>query len=516
MDAFTPSSLYLAVVLAVFLVFLLLRRRNKRSPVVRLPPSPPKIPIIGHLHLVTDMPHHSFSQLSKKLGPIIYLQLGRVPTLVVSSARLAREIMKTQDHVFASRPQIIAGEYLSFGCSDITFSPYGAYWRQARKICVTELLSPKRVSSFQLIRNEEVNRLIEYVSKLSGSEIDMSEKFFGLANDVLCRVAFGKRFIGESNRLPEILTETQALLAGFSIADFYPGLEWVNSVTGLKRRLLKNLSDLRSVCDEIIGEHLEKKEKAGGGDISDREDFVDVLLRVQKGGDLEVPITDDNLKALVLDMFVAGTDTTSATLEWTLTELSRHQTVMKKAQEEVREAVGIKGKVDFNHLPQLNYMRAVIKEALRLHPPVPLLVPRESMEKCKIDGYDIPAKTRVFINTYDIGRDPQSWVNPLEYNPERFMDGSNSSKEIDVKGHQDFDLLPFGGGRRGCPGYSFALATIEIALARLLYHFDWSLPLGVRADDVDLNEIFGLATRKKVPLVLVPTINEDYVFNGSS
>ncbi|XP_010248827.1 PREDICTED: cytochrome P450 71A1-like [Nelumbo nucifera] len=510
-------TLSVSVIITVLVVTL---TKWNRSPAIT-PPSPPKLPILGHLHLLTDMPHHSFSQLAQKLGPIIYLQLGRIPSLVISSARLAREVLKTHDHAFASRPQIIAAQYLSFGCSDVTFSAYGPYWRQARKICVTELLSSKRVSSFQRIRDEEVNLLLASLSALSGKETDMSHRFFSLANNVLCRVAFGSRYVddesrvegagGSKSRLPEILTEAQALFAGFSIGDFYPALEWVNWLTGLKRRLERNLGDLRTVCDEIIKEHLEKRKTSSGSaattdDASDREDFVDVLLRVQKGGDLEVPITDDNLKALVLDMFVAGTDTTSATLEWAMTELARHPDVMKKAQTEVRSVFGSKGRVEEGDLQQLVYMKAVIKETLRLHPPAPLLVPRESIEKCVLDGYEIPAKTRVFINTYAIGRDPLSWEHPLEYNPERFI-GTN----IDVKG-QDFELLPFGGGRRGCPGYSFGLATIEIALARFLYHFDWALPNGVTADDVDLTEIFGLATRKKVALLLVPTTIKDYEF----
>ncbi|XP_043724225.1 tryptamine 5-hydroxylase-like, partial [Telopea speciosissima] len=483
----------------------------------RLPPSPPKLPILGHLHhlLQTDMPHHTLSHLATQLGPIIYLQLGGIPTLVISSAQLARQVLKTHDHAFASRPQLIAAQFLSFGCSDITFSRYGPYWRQTRKICVTHLLSTKRVNSFQLIRDEEVNRLLRSIS--SESETDMSERLLALSNNVLCRVAFGRRFLGENHRLPEILTETQALLAGFSLGDFFPGMEWLwlNKWCGLRRRLENNLRDLRRVCDEIIGEHEMKKMGKEGDEASsgEEEDFVDVLLRVQGGGDLEVPITDDNLKALVLDMFVAGTDTTAATLEWTMTELARHPEVMEKAQLEVRKVARSDGTVQEHHLHQLHYLKAVIKETLRLHHPVPLLVPRESIEKCTLDDdgiYEIPAKTRVLINAYAIGRDPQYWDNPLDYNPERFITDTN----IDVK-DQDFRLLPFGGGRRGCPGYSFALATIEIALARLLYHFDWALPLGVTADDVDLTEIFGLATRKKVALVLLPISNKDYEFKGN-
>ncbi|NP_001234847.2 cytochrome P450 71 family protein [Solanum lycopersicum] len=494
MEASILQLLLLLSLTSCTILFYKIRGRWRRRP-----PSPPSLPIIGHLHLLNQMPHHTFFNLSQKLGKIIYLQLGQIPTLIISSPRLAELILKTNDHIFCSRPQIIAAQYLSFGCSDITFSPYGPYWRQARKICVTELLSSKRVHSFEFIRDEEINRMIELISSRSQSEVDLSQVFFGLANDILCRVAFGTRFIDDKLKdkdLVSVLTETQALLAGFCFGDFFPDFEWVNWLSGMKKRLMNNLKDLREVCDEIIKEHLMKTREDGS------EDFVHVLLKVQKRDDLQVPITDDNLKALILDMFVAGTDTSAATLEWTMTELARHPSVMKKAQNEVRKIVANRGKVEEFDLQHLHYMKAVIKETMRLHPPVPLLVPRESIEKCSIDGYEVPAKTRVLINTYAIGRDPEYWNNPLDYNPERFME-----KDIDLRG-QDFRFLPFGGGRRGCPGYALGLATIELSLARLLYRFDWKLPSGVEAQDMDLSEIFGLATRKKVALKLVPTINK--------
>lgn len=351
--------------------------------------------------------------------------------------------------------------------------------------------------------------MLSVVSTQSGLETNMSKMFFSLSNDILCRVAFGRRFKeeGEKGELVDVLTETQELLAGFSVGDFFPGWGWVNSVTGFKRRLKKNLQDLRRVCDEIIEEHLGRRDRRC---VSEREDLVDVLLRVQQREDLDVAITDDNLKALVLDMFVAGTDTTAATLEWVMTELIRHPKVMKRAQEDVRQGASGNGEVDQTHHHHFNYLKAVIKEAIRLHPPVPLLVPRESMDKCELQGYEIPAKTRVLINAYAIGRDPNSWEDPLEFNPDRF-----SGIDTDVK-DQDFRFLPFGGGRRGCPGFTFGLATVEIALARLLYHFDWDLPQGMDADDVDLTELFGLSTRKRISLVLVPTAHHQYQFNKAN
>ena len=208
---------------------------------------------------------------------------------------------------------------------------------------------------------------------------------------------------------------------------------------------------------------------------------------------------------------MAGTDTVSATMEWVMTELVRHPRILQKAQDEVRRVVGGKGLVEESDLVELRYLRAVIKEAFRLHPPVPLLIPRESVAPCSLGGYDIPAKTRVFINTFAMGRDPEIWEKPLEYLPERFHDAGD--KPIDLKDH-DYRLLPFGAGRRGCPGYTFAQPILVLSLASLLYHFDWALPAGVRPEDVSLEETFGLATKKKEPLFVAVTRNQEHELKG--
>lgn len=251
---------------------------------------------------------------------------------------------------------------------------------------------------------------------------------------------------------------------------------------------------------KVVEEHKEKIIRAGGIDIHDesRKDFLDIMLQLQRDGMIDYHFSLDNLKAIVLDMFVGGSDTTATGLEWTMTELMRKPRIMKKVQEEIRTIIGVKSKIEAEDIQKMEYMQCVIKESLRLHPPVPLLVPRETTTDVEIEGYHIPSKTRVFVNAWAIQRDPQSWDNPNEFIPERFMDKINSA---DYKG-QHFEYIPFGSGRRKCPGLSFGIASFEFALANLLYWFDWKLPNG--CESLDVEEANGLTVHKKISLILNP------------
>lgn len=196
-------------------------------------------------------------------------------------------------------------------------------------------------------------------------------------------------------------------------------------------------------------------------------------------------------------MSIAASDTTSTTLEWTVAELMRNPKSMEKAQEEVRRVVGDKAEVDEDDVKQMSYLNCVIKETLRLHPPAPLL-PRETTSAVKLRGYDIPAKTRVMLNAWAIQRDPELWERPDEFLPDRF-----EKKDVDFKG-QDL-YIPFGGGRRGCPGITFGITVAEYALANLLYWFDWKVPkTDATVQDIDMNERYGITVNKKVPLLLQP------------
>lgn len=296
------GSFLFASILLVLVLLKLLSKEKSRKRNLNIPPSPPKLPIIGNLHQLGDMPHLSLRRLAEKFGPVIHLQLGEIPTVVVSSAKLAKEVMKTHDLALSSRPQIFSAKHLFYNCTDVVFSPYGAYWRHIRKICILELLSAKRVQLYSFVREEEVARLVHRIAESYPSTTDLT-KLLGLyANDVLCRVAFGRDFTegGDYDRhgFQKMLEEYQVLLGGFSVGDFFPSMEFLHTLTGMKSRLQNTFQRFDRFFDEVIQEHLNpKREKEG------HKDLVDVLLEIQKTGDGEMTLTLDNVKAIILVNF---------------------------------------------------------------------------------------------------------------------------------------------------------------------------------------------------------------------
>ncbi|CAJ2678508.1 unnamed protein product [Trifolium pratense] len=312
------------------------------------------------------------------------------------------------------------------------------------------------------------------------------------------RVVLGKRYREEGGVLPELMLEFGELLIIFFIGDYIPWLSWLGKFNGFYSKAEKVAKHLDEFFDKVIEEHISGS-RFDGHVGEDNSDFLDVLLSVQKSNDTGFSLDRTAIKGLLLDMFAAGTDTTYTVLEWALSELLRHQTVMHKLQDEVRTVVGNRTHVTEEDLVNMNYLKAVIKETLRLHIPVPLLVPRRTMEDIKLDGYDIAAGSQVIVNAWAIARDSSIWEKPLEFKPERFMNSS-----IDYKG-LDFELIPFGAGRRGCPGVTFAISINELVLANLVNQFDWKLPDGVEGKDLDMSETNGLTCRRKYPLIAVAT-----------
>ncbi|KAL8457999.1 hypothetical protein ACS0TY_035755 [Phlomoides rotata] len=465
-----------------------------------LPPSPKKLPIIGNFHQLGAYPHRSLRSLSRRYGPVMLLHFGKVPVLVASSADAAREIMKNQDLIFSNRPKLSIPDRLLYRSRDVTFSPYGEYWRQVRSICVLHLLSLKRVQSFGRVREEETSLMIEKIMPSSSSlVVNLSELLASMANDVVCRVAFGRKYgeDGEGRKFKMMLEEFMVLLGTFNVGDYVPWLTWINKINGLDKKVEKVAKQLDEFFEGVILEHRERKQDKFGDDLI--LDLVDILLEFQRENEGSSPVEDDTIKAVVQDMFAGGTDTTSTALEWTMAELIRNPRAMEILKTEVRQVAGHEQEINEQDVEKMAYLKAVIKEGLRLHAPVPLLVPRESTQDTKVMDYEIASGTHVVINAWAIARDPSFWDNSEEFIPERFLDTN-----IDFRGLH-FEFTPFGAGRRGCPGVAFALSVVELALAKLVYNFNFALPGGARGEDLDMSEVYGLSVRKKYPLLLVPT-----------
>ncbi|KAG5618040.1 hypothetical protein H5410_017864 [Solanum commersonii] len=464
------------------------------------PPSPRKLPIIGNLHQLGSLPHRSLHKLSKKYGPLMLLHFGSKPVLIASSVNAARDIMKTHDLVWSNRPKSSMADGLFYGSKDVAFSPYGEYWRQVRSVTVLHLLSNKRVQSYRHVREEETSNMIDKIRQQCDSVIDLRDVLSCMTNNIISRVNIGRTYNeGESGiAVKALLEELLVLLGTFNIGDYIPWLKWINKINGLDSRVKKVAKDLDAFLESVIEERVIRNKKAEYS-AGEAKGFVDVLLEIQNGKETGFPLQRDSLKAILLDAFVAGTDSTYTVLEWTMTELLRHPRVMKKLEDEVRELGQGKTEITEDDLGNMHYLKAVIKESLRLHAPVPLLAARESMEEVKLLEYDIPARTQAMINVWAIGRDPLLWENPEEFRPERFL-----NSDIDVKG-LNFELIPFGAGRRGCPGIPFAIMVIEVALAKIVHKFNFALPKGIKGEDLDMTECNGLAVRRKLPLFVVAT-----------
>lgn len=499
---------YLCLFLALLLPLLVLKLKKNRvnnGAGQRLPPGPWRLPVIGSLHHLLRSPlvHRAMADLARHLdAPLMYLRLGEVPVVVASSPDAAREFMKTHDVNFATRPWNRTIQIMMADGQGLVFARYGPLWRQLRKISILELLSARRVQSFRRVREDEVGRLVAAIAATPpGEAVNVSERIAVLIMDSAMRTMMGDRFERREEFLEE-MAEGIKITSGFNLGDLFPSSRLASFVSGTARRAEANHRKNFELMDCAIRQHKERRAAmaAAADGAVDEEDLVHVLLRIQKEGGLEVPLTMGIIKAVILDLFGAGSETSANTLQWAMSELMRNPRVMQKAQAELRNILQGKPTVTEDDSANLKYLKLVIKETLRLHPVVPLLLPRECRETCKVMGYDIPKGTIVFVNVWAIGRDPKYWDDAETFKPERFDGGA-----VDFKG-TDFEFIPFGAGRRMCPGMAFAQASMELALATLLYHFDWELPIGVSPSDLDMTEEMGITVRRKNDLYLRPII----------
>ncbi|CAO2828070.1 unnamed protein product [Amaranthus hypochondriacus] len=483
---------FLAIISLLYLFFLINPKRNGS---LNLPPGPKGLPLIGNLHqFEPSKPHIYFSNLAKIYGPILSLKFGCRQVIVIQSSKLAKEVLQTQDLNFCNRPKLVGCQRLSYNGLDIVFTPFGDYFREIKKISVVHLFSSKRVESFASVRQEEIAWMVQKIQSLSSSSqiVNLSHLLSTCTRFIICKIAFGKRYEdqGGSRRFDKLLSEAEAMFSTFFFTDYFPRIGWVDNLIGKFSRLEKIFKDLDEFYDEIINDHINPNRPP-----SQREDIVDVLLHLKKERSFELSL--EHIKAVLMNILLAGTETSSAMVVWAMTELIKNPTSMKKAQDELRNGIKDKDCIQNSDLIELDYFKAVVKETLRLHTATPLLVVHENIQKSIIQGFDILPNTLVYVNAWSIMRDPESWTDPEKFMPERFLKSS-----IDFKGN-NFELIPFGAGRRICPGLLLGLANLELALANLLFFFDWDLPYDLKEEDIDTDILPGITMHKKNPLCLL-------------
>lgn len=474
-------------------------------------------PVIGHLHLLggPELPHKTLGAMADKYGPVFLIKLGVQRVLMLSNWEMAKECFTTNDKVFANRPKSIAVEVLGYNYAMFGFGPYGSYWRQVRKIVTTGLLSNRRLEIVKHVWISEVKASIRelyelWINKRSDSNmvlVEMKDWFGDLSLNMVLRMLSGGRDSSskeERMRCHKLVRDFFEFMGTFLVSDALPLLRWFD-FGGYEKAMRKTAKDLDNLLESWLQQHKSKRssEQADGN-----QDFMDVML-----SKLDDMATDEDLKgfdadtinkATCLTILAGGTDTVTVSLIWALSLLLNKPQVLKTAREELDLRVGRERQVEERDMKNLAYLNAIVKETLRLYPAGPLTAPHESTEDCLVGGYHIPAGTRLLANLWKIHRDPSIWSDPDEFRPERFL---TTHKDVDVKG-QHFELIPFGSGRRICPGLSFGLQFMQFTLASLIQGFEFAT---MSDEPVDMTESIGLTNLKATPLevLVAPRLSSD-------
>ncbi|KAL5984780.1 hypothetical protein ACLOJK_038616 [Asimina triloba] len=504
MDASLQFQAIAGVIALIFLYSLVRTGAKGKS---QNPPEPPGAwPIIGHLLLMGG--HESlvrkFGAMADKYGPAFQLRLGSRPALIISRWELAKECFTTNDKALAGRPRSEAGIIMGYNNAMLGFSPYDSYWRSLRKLTTLELLSTQRLDSLKHIRVKEVDLIMKDLYGLwekNGRvpvKVEMSEKFGDITFNVIAMMVIGKRCFGslgydngEAFKFRDSLQKWFDLFGVFVPSDVFPFLRWFD-FKGYKKKMRELFKGLDLLLSKWVDEHRARKQRGG----SDDRDFLDVLISAVESSDISDYDPDTVIKATVLTVMLGGYDSSWITNTWALSLLLNHKEALRKAQEELDEHVGRDRNVEESDISKLVYIQAIIKETLRLYPPAPLSGPHESTEDCHVGGYHIRAGTKLLVNLWKMHRDPRVWSDPDKFWPERFL---TKHAEVDAKGKY-FEYLPFGSGRRSCPGITMAFQILHLTFARLLHGFHLRSP----ADEpVDMTEGTGMTVAKETLLEVV-------------
>nr|KJB25704.1 hypothetical protein B456_004G205400 [Gossypium raimondii] len=427
------------------------RKLGRRA---KLPPGPPPIPIFGNLFQLGDNPHKSLAKLASVHGDIMTLKLGQITTIVFSSATMAEEILQKHDAVSCNRTVPDAIRALRHHEVGLPWMPVSTTWRNHRKICKLHIFASHRLDANQYLRRTKVEQLL-------------ADEFREIVQGIL-----------EELRKP-------------NFGDYFPIANL--DLQGNRRRMTIHLRKIMDLFDNVIDERVELRRMS---EYVSTNDLLDTLLQLSQENNQE--LDKNQIKHLILVLFTAATETTTSTIEWAMAELLHSPQALLEARRELKKIIGKGNLVEESNVTCLPYLQAIVKETLRLHPPAPFLIPRKAEADIEVHNFVVPKGAQVFINAWVIGRDPNFWEEPDLFRPERFI-----RSEMDVKG-KDFGLIPFGGGRRICPGLPLAMRMLHSMLGTLIHSFDWELEDGVAPENLNMDEKFHFVLQKAKPLRAIP------------
>ncbi|XP_022963641.1 geraniol 8-hydroxylase-like [Cucurbita moschata] len=403
---------FLACFLCFCVAFFILRLKSKARSTSKLPPGPKPLPVIGNLLDLGDKPHKSLAAMAKVYGPILSLKLGRVTAVVVSSSAMAKEVLQTNDHSLCDRAipdSLTAYDHNEVGFPWISVSPL---WRKYRKICNNTLFAGKILDANENLRRKKVEELVEIVRKSAskGEAVDVGRLMFTITLNLLSNTIFSVDLADPKSELArqfkKCVQETMEEAGKPNLSDYFPVLRKLD-IQGMRKRMKIHLGGFLKILDSMVKQRM--KEQELNPDSVPNNDMLHYLLKNEES---DAKIDQNQMIHLLFVLFAAGADTSSVSLQWAMAELLRNPEKLAKAQVEIRQVLGKNKSVEEVDIPRLPYLQAVVKEALRLHPAAPLLLPRKAKQEVEIAGFTIPRDAQVLVNTWAIGRDPMSWENP--------------------------------------------------------------------------------------------------------
>ncbi|KAK7340140.1 hypothetical protein VNO77_20834 [Canavalia gladiata] len=491
MDYQTLPVLVITFVCGSILIFIL-RIFNQSRESTELPPGPHPFPIIGNILELGKNPHKALTKLSKIYGPVMTLKLGSITTIVISSPKIAKQVLHENGEAFCDRTIPSSVCVLEHHRYSIVWQPRSPRWRNLRRLCATKVFSTRVLESTQFLRQQKVQQLLDYVKESckKGEVVDIGEAVFTTVLSSISNTFFS---VDLSHSTSEKCQDFKDIVWGVmeeagrpNVADFFPILQPFDPQR-VHARMTTYFKKLCQIIDGIIEERMKSRVSK-----TDSKDVLDSLLQVIE--ETSSQLSRQEMLHLFADLFVAGIDTTSVTVEWVMAELLHNPDKLAKVRKELSQVIGKDGTLEESHILKFPFLRAVVKETFRLHPPIPLLVPRKCDEMVNISGFKVPKNSQIFVNVWAMGRDPTIWENPKMFMPERFLES-----EIDFKGH-DFELIPFGAGKRICPGLPLAHRTVHLMVASLLHNFEWKLADGLIPQHMNMKEKFMLTIKRVQPL----------------